>query len=58
VWRYYVEGLRWYEEGMILGRIGDHLFTFSRAISIAMVIAGVYLLRRRTAEAKSDADQL
>ncbi|MCC6477130.1 prolipoprotein diacylglyceryl transferase [bacterium] len=58
VWRYYVEGLRWYEEGMILSRIGDHLLTFSRVISLAMIVAGIYLLMRKPLEATHDADQL
>ncbi|MBU0691132.1 prolipoprotein diacylglyceryl transferase [bacterium] len=43
VWRFYLEGLRWYEEGMIVTNIGDMRITVSRVISAAMVIAGVFL---------------
>lgn len=49
VWRYFVEGLRWYEAGMIYGDIGGHLLTFSRIISVGMLIAGIYLIRRKNA---------
>lgn len=55
VWRYFVEGLRWYEEGMIFGSLGDHRITFSRVISLAMIVVGIYLMRRR-AETKVHAD--
>lgn len=48
IWRYYVEGLRWYEDGMIFGHIGDHRITFSRIISAAMVVIGVYLISRKS----------
>ncbi len=49
IWRYFVEGLRWYEEGMIFGHLGTHLITFSRIISVAMVVVGVYLIQRKYA---------
>ncbi|MBL0062657.1 MAG: prolipoprotein diacylglyceryl transferase [bacterium] len=49
IWRYFVEGLRWYEEGMIFGHIGAHLITFSRIISVAMVLIGIYLITRKSA---------
>lgn len=49
VWRYFVEGLRWYEEGMIFGRMGDHLITFSRIISVGMVVVGIFLIMRKSA---------
>jgi len=55
VWRYYVEGLRWYEAGMIFGSIGDHRITFSRIISAAMVVVGIYLIARKNAPAPPDA---
>jgi phosphatidylglycerol:prolipoprotein diacylglycerol transferase len=43
VWRFYLEGLRWYEESMILTQIGDMRFTVSRLISAIMVVVGVFL---------------
>ncbi|MCL4305352.1 prolipoprotein diacylglyceryl transferase [bacterium] len=53
LWRYYVEGLRWYESGMVFGQLGAHRITFSRIISVLMVVAGIYLIRRKSAEAKT-----
>jgi phosphatidylglycerol:prolipoprotein diacylglycerol transferase len=44
IWRFFVEGLRWYEEGMILGEIGDLRFTVSRLISTIMVLVGILLI--------------
>jgi phosphatidylglycerol:prolipoprotein diacylglycerol transferase len=43
VWRFYLEGLRWYEEGMIVTNIGDMRITVSRVISAVMVIIGIYM---------------
>ncbi len=43
VWRFYLEGMRWYEEGMILTSFGDMQFTLSRLISAGMVIVGIFL---------------
>jgi phosphatidylglycerol:prolipoprotein diacylglycerol transferase len=45
--RYVIEGLRWYESEMILFQSGEYRFTFSRLISLGMILAGVYLLRTR-----------
>ena len=53
VWRYFVEGLRWYEEGMVYGALGEHRVTFSRIISAAMIIIGLYLIRRRPSDPSS-----
>ena len=43
IWRFYLEGLRWYEEGMILTTFGDMHLTLSRLISACMVVVGVFL---------------
>ncbi|MCB9357717.1 MAG: prolipoprotein diacylglyceryl transferase [Calditrichaeota bacterium] len=57
IWRYYVEGIRWYESGMVFGQIGDHRITFSRIISAAMVAVGLFLIRRKAREVRqADAD--
>jgi phosphatidylglycerol---prolipoprotein diacylglyceryl transferase len=45
--RYIIEGLRWYESEMILFQAGDYRFTFSRLISVAMILLGAYLLLTR-----------
>jgi phosphatidylglycerol---prolipoprotein diacylglyceryl transferase len=44
VWRFYLEGLRWYEESMILTQFGDMRFTVSRLISAIMVVVGIILI--------------
>jgi phosphatidylglycerol:prolipoprotein diacylglycerol transferase len=44
VWRFFVEGLRWYEESMIIGMLGDSRFTLSRLITVGMVLVGLFLI--------------
>jgi phosphatidylglycerol:prolipoprotein diacylglycerol transferase len=46
IWRFFVEGLRWYESGMILTQSDGFQFTLSRLISLCMVLAGIYLMIR------------
>lgn len=56
IWRYFVEGLRWYEQGMVYGALGEHRVTFSRIISAVMIVIGIYLIRRRPKEQAPAAD--
>jgi phosphatidylglycerol:prolipoprotein diacylglycerol transferase len=47
-WRYYVEGIRWYESSMILAQSDAMRFTLSQLISVIMVIVGiVFILKAR-----------